>query len=186
MPNADYAAEPNAPRRPRTGPAPTWRSWAIAGAVVAVLAVAAVFFLGGSGDDAKTADGATAATDQAAGFPAGGGAGPGLGARGTITSIEGSTITVESEDPSGSSTTTTVETTADTTVTESIEGSLDDLDVGDRVVAVGEDGDDGGLAASTISEGDGAGFGQGPGGPAGGFEPPADGELPEGSSRRGW
>ncbi|MET0729166.1 MAG: DUF5666 domain-containing protein [Acidimicrobiales bacterium] len=181
MPNADYAAEPNAPSPPADEPpAPTWRSWAIAGAVVAVLAVAAVFFLGGSGDDAGTADGATAATDQTAAFPARGGAGPGLGARGTITSIEGSTITVESEDPSGSSTTTTVETTADTTVTESIEGSLDDLDVGDRVVAVGEDGDDGGLVASTISEGDGAGFGQGPGGPAGGFEPSADGELPEG------
>ena len=65
-------------------------------------------------------------------------------------------------------------------MTESVEGSLADLEVGDSVVAIGEDGEDGGIVATTISEGAG-GFGQGTGGPPGGFEPPADGE-PEGSS----
>ncbi len=181
MPNSDDAAELTSPTDPADGPGPTtWRSWVIAGAVVAVIAVAAAVFLGGSGDDAGTADAAAVGTDQAEGFPGGGGAGFGLGARGTITSIDGSTITVESEDPSGSSTTTTVETTADTAVTESIEGTLDDLEVGATVVAIGEDGDDGGIVATNIREGDGAGFGQGTGGPPGGFEPPADGELPEG------
>jgi len=152
MPNPDPTPEPNAPTDPADGPgAPTRRSWAIAGAVVAVVVAAAVFFLGGSGDDAGTDAVATADTTQAGGLPGGGGAG--LGARGTITSIDGSTLTVESEDPTGSSTTTTVETTADTTVTESVEGSLDDLEVGDTVVAIGEEGEDGGIVVTSISEG---------------------------------
>jgi len=181
MSNPEPAPEPTLPADAADGPGPTtWRSWVVAGVIVAVIAVAAVVLLGGSGDDGGTEDAAAAPAAQAEGFPGAGGAGLGLGARGSITSIEGSTITVESEDPSGSSTTTTVETTADTTVTESVEGTLDDLEVGATVVAVGEEGDGGGIVATTIREGDGAGLGQGPGGPGGGFEPPADGELPDG------
>lgn len=184
MSNSDSTPEPIPPADAVDRPAaPTWRSWLIAGAVVAVIAVAAGIFLGGSGDDTGTDDAAAVAaadTGQTDGFPGGGGAGFGLGARGTITAIDGSTITVESEDPSGSSTTTTVETTADTTVTESLEGSLDDLEVGTTVVAFGEESDDGGIVATNVREGDGAGFGQGTGGPPEGFEPPADGDLPEG------
>ena len=184
MSNTDSTPEPIPPADAVDRPAaPTWRSWLIAGAVVAVIAVAAGIFLGGSGDDTGTDDAAAVAavdTGQTDGFPGGGGAGFGLGARGTITAIDGSTITVESEDPSGSSTTTTVETTADTTVTESLEGSLDDLEVGTTVVAFGEESDDGGIVATNVREGDGAGFGQGTGGPPEGFEPPADGDLPEG------
>ena len=48
MPNSDHTPEPTPPADPVDGPAPTtWRSWAIAGAVVAVIAVAAGLFLGG-------------------------------------------------------------------------------------------------------------------------------------------
>lgn len=200
MPISEPASEPTAPTADPTpdlvpDPAPTpdaaearagnplWLSWAIAAVVVAVLAGAAIFVLGGSGDDGGTDTVAAAGTDPAA--PAGGGAagaGFGPGARGTITGIDGSTITVESTSPDGSSGTTLVNATDETVITESVDGSLDDFEVGDTVIAFGETGDDGALAASTVSESDGAGFG-GPragGQLPDGFQPPADGELPEG------
>ncbi len=63
-------------------------------------------------------------------------------------------ITVENVGPDGTITDTTVETSDDTTVTESVEGSLDDLAVGDEVVVIGEEDGDAYLAA-TITEGGG-------------------------------
>ncbi len=200
MPNSEPAPEPTAPPASpdpvvaptvaspasdtpaESGANPTWRPWAIAGVVVAVLAGAAVLLLGRSGDEGGADAVATAGTQPtaSAGGAAAGGFGP--GARGTITEIDGATITVESSSPDGSTGTTTVETTDETTITESVEGAADDLAVGDDVVAFGEAGDDGTMVASTVSEGGGAGFGgpQGGGGLPEGFEPPADGELPEG------
>jgi Domain of unknown function (DUF5666) len=168
---------------PTPPPAPSWRSWAIAGAVVAIIAAAAAFFLGGSGDDTGTDTiAATGGTVPAGGGFPGGGAG--LGARGTITSIDGSTITVDSQAPDGSSSTTTVETTDDTTVTEAVEGSADDLEVGDTVTAFGQADDEGAIEAVSITEGGGFAFGNG-GPPTDGtlpegFDPPTDGTLPEG------
>lgn len=166
---------------------PLWLSWAIAAAVVAALAGAAVFLVGRSGDDGGADAVATAGTNPAAaaaGSGSGGvpGAGFGPGARGTITAIDGATITVESNSPDGSSGTTTVATTDETAITESVDASLDDFEVGDSVVVFGDTADDGTVAASTVSEGDGGGFGgpQAGGGLPDGFQPPADGQVPDG------
>lgn len=175
---------------------PLWFSWALAATVVAVLAGAAIFLLGGSDDGGGTDDVATADATSAASAPGGadGAAGFDPGARGTITEIDGATIIVESTSPDGSSATTTVETTDETTITESVDGSLDDFAVGDTVVAFGEAEESGAVVATSVSEGGGGGLGRPQGGgelPEGfvpptdgqfpeGFEPPADGELPEG------
>ena len=179
---APTAASPASDTPAESGGNPTWRSWAIAGVVVAVLAGAAVLLLGRSGDDGGADAVATTGTQPTASAGVGAAGGFGPGARGTITDIDGATIIVESSSPDGSTGTTTVETTTETTITESAEGAADDFAVGDDVVAFGETGDDGTMVASTVSEGGGAGFGgpRGGGGLPEGFEPPADGDLPEG------
>ncbi len=205
MSTSDPAPEPTAPQpdtEPTAPPATTptgiapdpgaaapaapdgipWRSWAIAAAVVAVLTGAAVFLLGRSGDDGVADTAAATATQGAttATVP-GGGAGFAPGTRGTISAIDGGTITLETQSPDGTSGTTTVETTDETMITESVDASLADFEVGDDVVALGATDDGGTLTASSVSESDGTGFGQGPGGGVPeGFQPPADGELPEG------
>lgn len=203
MPISEPAPEPTAPPpTPDPAPAPTaasptsdtaderqghplWRSWAIAAAVVAVLAGAAIFLLGGPANGGGTDPVVAAGTDPATSLPAGGdggGAGFGPGARGTITGIDGGTITVESNSPDGSSGTTTVETTNETAITESVDGSLDDFEVGDTIAAFGGTNDDGTMVASTVSESDGADIGRplAGGDLPDGFQPPADGELPDG------
>lgn len=193
-PASDQAGPPTAapplPESPEEkGGRPLWVSWAIAGAVVAVLAGAAVVLLGGSGDDEGTANARTDTTVAGgAAFPDGGGrpgGGFGPGARGTITSIDGLTITVESNNPDGSSGTTAVKTTDETTIIESVDASLDDFEVGDSAIAFGEADDSGDVVASAVSESNGAAFvggGQfgGGGQPPDGFQPPADGQLPDG------
>ncbi len=177
VPTADAAGD---------GPSrPLWVSWAIAAAVVAVLAGAAVFLLGRSGDDGQADAVATAGTVPGAAVTGGGGdpvAGFAPGTRGTITAIDGTRITVESGSPGGSSASTTVETTDETAITESVDASLDDFEVGDDVVVFGDSDDDGTMVASTVSEGGAAGFGgpQGGGQLPDGFQPPAGGELPDG------
>lgn len=77
---------------------------------------------------------------------------------GTVTAVDGDTVTIELEDGS----TVTVTTSADTTVT--VDGSLSDLAVGDTVTAAGETDDDGNVTATSITEGAvtfGGGFGGG-------------------------
>jgi hypothetical protein len=75
-------------------------------------------------------------------------------AGGTVTSVNGGTITISSFDGS----TMTVTTTSSTTVTKSVQGSFSDLKVGQTVRAMGSTGSDGTVAATSINEGMG-GFG---------------------------
>jgi len=115
---------------------------------------AAVVIGGGSGsgsNDGATASAANAGTGNVVGygqFPGGGGGFPGgMGTAGTVSAIDGSTLTVTGQDD----TETTVKTTDDTTVTRTSEGELSDLAVGDNVVVMGEtDGD--AVAAQTITD----------------------------------
>ncbi|MET0911025.1 MAG: hypothetical protein ABWZ99_16285, partial [Ilumatobacteraceae bacterium] len=171
-------------------------------------AIASVALLGASmtacssggrdADAAATTDDTAATTDDTVvadadggpqfsledGAPGVGGGPGGLG--GEVTAIDGSRITVENQGRDGTTTELTVETTDDTTVTATTEGTVDDLAVGDTIVAIGEAGDDR-FVASMITEGAGVMGGPvfqgGPGGPGGDGQPPVfvDGELPDGS-----
>jgi hypothetical protein len=79
---------------------------------------------------------------------------PGGFAFGTVTKVDGGTITISSFDGS----TTTVTTTPSTTVLKSVQGSFSDLKLGQKVRAIGTTGSDGSVAATSINEGS-AGFG---------------------------
>ena len=96
----------------------------------------------------------------------GGGFGGGGFTSGTVTAIDGDTVTLETTDGS----TVTVTTTDDTTVTTTTDASVSDLAEGDSLTVVGEADDDGNVASATsISEG-ATGFGGG----MGGGTPPTD------------
>ena len=69
----------------------------------------------------------------------------GRGAQGKITAINGTTLTLDSTDFSGATSTVTVTTDADTKVTETVSGSVSDVAVGDNVLVVG---------TSTLGRGD--------------------------------
>ena len=99
-----------------------------------------------------------ASGDAPTGGFAGGGAGGGF-TSGTVTAVDGDTVTLELEDGS----TVTVTTTDDTTVTTTTDASVSDLAEGDSLTVVGEADDDGNVAATSISEG-ATGFGGGMGG----------------------
>ena len=97
-----------------------------------------------------------------------GGAGAGNGATGggrggftagTITSIDGGTITIKETN----GTTVKVSTTDGTTVTKSSTAKVSDLSTGETITVVGQADSGGGVAATRISEGN-AGFGGFPGG----------------------
>jgi hypothetical protein len=80
---------------------------------------------------------------------------PGGFAFGTVTKVDGGTITISGFNGS----TTTVTTTSSTVVTKSVQGALSDLKVGQNIRAVGTTGSDGTVAATSINEGAGGGFG---------------------------
>ncbi|TQL41941.1 myosin-like protein [Homoserinimonas aerilata] len=84
----------------------------------------------------------------------GGVGGPGGFTSGTITSVDGDTITLELSDGS----TVTVTAGSDTTITTTEESSVGELAEGDTLTVVGETDDDGTIAATSISEGE-RGFG---------------------------
>ncbi len=158
---------PPARRRPRM-----WVGAAAAGLALLVGGAAAA---GAARSDTApataTEDGAG---DQGRGADAGERCGPGgpggrgHGARGTITAIDGTTLTVESEDGA----TVTVTTSDDTRVTEATEGTLADIATGDTVRVMGPEGDDGRVAARAVIEV-----------PA--RDEAAEGEAPEGGPGRG-
>jgi hypothetical protein len=168
------AVEPTAAR---TG----WKQWAAAGVVAAVLAGGvgiAISLTGGDNADAvATQDSAAAAAGDAgtqAGFPGG------RGTAGTITSIDGSTLTLEATArDSGDTSTVTVETSDETTVSESVEGSLADLEEGDNVLIMGTSADGTVTAQRIVDSGDveatGPGAGGGTGAPPEGMGTPPEG-----------
>jgi hypothetical protein len=163
----------NAPAEKKGKPVLTW----VLGGIVAV----GVLFGGGFATGRMTAP-ESAPAFRTAGFTAGqeGQAPDGRQGfvRGEVTAVDGTTVTVTSED----GTETAVTTGEDTTVTLVSEGDASDLAVGDTVTVMGTAGEDGGIAAQSITEGDmgagaliggraGAGF------PGGGFAP---GDMPSG------
>ncbi|MET4582970.1 hypothetical protein ABIE21_002480 [Conyzicola nivalis] len=109
--------------------------------------------------------------DGAAGDAAGGApAGMGGFTSGTVTAVDGDTVTLELSDGS----TVTITTTDDTTVTTTHDSSVGDLTEGDSLTVIGEADDDGNVAATSITEG-ARGFGGGTGGAGGGTPPTGTG-----------
>jgi hypothetical protein len=166
--------EPSAEQPKSSG----WKGWAAAGVVTALVVGGGMAAFGRTPDvsDSSTAAvtaSADASTDEAAANSSSNMPMGGRGTSGTVASIDGSTLTVTS---SQDDSTVTVETSDDTVVTEQVEGSLDDLAVGDTITVMGETADDGSVAATSVVSGDDVG---GFGGPGGGGQPPA-GAMPSG------
>jgi hypothetical protein len=174
----DGAAAPRAGESTAAAPAGSGRSrWLLGAAALVVVAGIAIGVLVTRDDGGS--DAATAGTPDASDFPGGGG-GPGGFARGTIGTIseidaDSSTLQVETSDGD------TVEVTAtdDTTISETVEGSVDDLAVDDTIIVIGEAGDDGTVAADQIVAGDDGQLFGGRGGGFGGGQPP-EGGFPNG------
>ncbi|MEZ5179968.1 MAG: DUF5666 domain-containing protein [Acidimicrobiales bacterium] len=165
----------------RTG----WKQWAAAGAVAAVVAVGAGvgISLAGGGDGGSVAAAGPGGAAAVAGYGGPGGMGfpGGMGTTGTISAIDGSTITVEATAFGSSETTTmTVETSGDTTVTESVAGTVSDLAAGDNVVVMGATADGVVTAERIVDSGDvaAAGPGMGP-------RPDGDGDAQGGGTGMG-
>lgn len=180
-----------------------WVTWAVAAGVVALVVAGGIFLLGRGGDDTAANDQALSPTfGAAAGGPTGSG-GPGGGTFGTISAIDGDTLTVERQGfpgadgstDTGTTSEVTVQTDGDTVVTESVEATLADLAEGDQVVVFGETGDDGTVAATSVAEsgdlgqpGDGQGgtLGEAPDGAVLGYgQAPPSGQAPSDASGYG-
>jgi hypothetical protein len=162
----------------------------LAGAVTAIVAGGVGFMMSRSSGTSNAATSASADANAAENAtPFGGGARP--GARGEVTKLDGSEITVETTDQSGSTSTVVVRTSADTTYTTSVSGALGDLKVGDNIVVNG-DSSNGPIVATSINDTGDATFGRGAnrnggqppsgfsGGPPNGFSgaPPNGGSFP--------
>lgn len=162
--------------------APGWKAWVAAGAVAAVVAVGAAVVLGGGSDGSSSSGAAPAAANGGSGAAGYGGQFPGggdfraMGAAGTVTAIDGGTLSVEGQDGAE----TTVKATDDTTVTKTSDGELGDLAVGDNVLVVGETDGDAVAAQSITDNGDQElSLGGRPGAPDG--QAPPEGQMPNGS-----
>lgn len=172
--------EPTATPEPAPVP-PTQRRWKrIATPALALAATLAIGVVGGVAIGQATAS-STQATGPGAmggpggqvvdgqGFPSGDGGFGGL-TTGTVVSVDGDTVLIETADGEQI----TVTTDADTSVTTTSDAAVSDLAEGDTVSVQGETADDGSVAADSIAEG-AATFG-GPGGGAGQQPPTTDGE----------
>jgi hypothetical protein len=156
---------PGAPGEPASDgePAhkPVWKSWVAAGVVAAAFVGGGIVAvtIAGHGKDSPAVQTASA-TQQTPTYGGPNGNGPfngrfgGRGAQGKITAIKGTTLTIDSTDFSGASTTMTVTTNADTKVTETVAGSVSDIAVGDNVLVVGESTDAAVTATSIVDNGD--------------------------------
>lgn len=125
--------------------------------VLSGLVIAAAGFLGGylvhGGDDGSPVAGGRPGFVQNGQSPGGEGRGPAGQAAGNITfgtvdDIQGSTITVKSQD--GKSV--RVEVGSDTDITVTKDGTITDLAKGDSIIVSGKD-DDGTVSAKSITEG---------------------------------
>jgi hypothetical protein len=148
---------------PTTTPKPGARRWLTP--ALAVVAALAIGIFGGILIGHSNAS-ATTNTSQAGGFPGGGtgtgaeGAGTGRAGggftSGTITSIDGDTVTLKTTDGS----TVKVTTSGTTTVTKSDTATVSDLAKGETVTVVGTTDSSGNVTATTVTEGT-TGFGGG-------------------------
>jgi preprotein translocase subunit YajC len=148
----------------------------VAGAVTAVVAVGAAIALGAADGGSSSGVAASASAAADAEQPASGVRG--RGTAGTVASTDGSTLEVETED----GTVVKVSTGDDTIVTEVVDGTVQDLELGTQVRILGEQDGDTVLATAVISSGDAdlAGPGAGTMTPPDGMEPPERMEPPEG------
>lgn len=142
--------------------------------ILALVAALGIGLFGGVLIGQATATTATNAGARTGQFPGGtlpGGADRGGFTSGTVTSVDGDTVTIELADGS----TVKVTASADTTVTTTSDADVSDLKKGDTITAIGEADSDGNVTATTISEGQtgfgGGGFG-GNGTPPGGTTTP--------------
>lgn len=126
----------------QTSPRSAARQWIVA-AIVAVVIVVSGFFGMRTLGSSNTA-GATNSTGVTTNDASGSGSVRGSDsaqnqsrATGKVTAVEGSTMTIESTDGSGSVNSTRITTNDDTVFTESVEGTVSDLSVGDNVVVMG-------------------------------------------------
>ncbi|MCB1030962.1 MAG: hypothetical protein KDA95_06450 [Acidimicrobiales bacterium] len=167
---------------------PAWKSWVIASVITAALLIGAISFMGRSGNesDAVAANAnqvVTTSSAQSGQNTAGPNNGFGSGAFGEVTNVDGTTLTVESTDAEGSTSTSTILTSDETEVSETVEGTVADLAVGDNVMVRGEQSDNT-VTARSVTVGDTGFGGGGAGGPRSGeappegFEPPTDGAAP--------
>lgn len=149
-------------------------------AAVGLLGLASLSLVGcSSGSDEAAAE----TTQQEAQAPEGAARGP-MGVSGTIAVVKDGLLQVQDSESQ-----TAVSYTADTAITQQVEGALADISVGVCIMGMG--GGESGEALTTVTitqpvDGECTlGFGGGmPGGGRGGempegFEPPADGEMPE-------
>ena len=140
---------------------PVWKSWAAAGVVAAAFVGGGILAvtIAGHGKDMPTVQTASAA-QQAPSYAGPNGAGPngagrfngrfgGRGTQGKITGITGTSLTLDSTDFSGTTSTMTVTTDADTKVTETVSGAVSDIAVGDNLIVVGTT-DAGAVTATNI------------------------------------
>ena len=157
-PAGDPPPETPEPTSPKT---PLARTWLAAGALAAVVVVVGVVLMsrGGSDDADTTTDEPSAATPR---VRAGGGLGPRRVRRGD----RDRRLHVDRRGggPSESTTTLSVEASAETVITETVEGTVADLAVGDSVIVIGEETETG-VAATSVVEGGGLGAGFGGGAP---------------------
>lgn len=112
---------------------------------------------GGSVQAGGMGQGGMTAPDGAASGTAPDGVTGGMGGftSGTVVSIDGDTIVLETSDGEQ----VTVSTTDDTTVTTTEESDVASLATGDTLTVMGEADDSGDVAATTITEGESTGFG---------------------------
>jgi len=145
--------------------------------ILALVAAIGVGLIGGVVIGQNTASSTTAgARGSFSGGPGGTtdgtaptGGGMGDFTAGSVVSVDGDTVVIESSD----GTQVTVTTSTDTTVTTTEDSSVDQLAAGDTVTVRGETDDDGNVTATSISEG-ATGFGGGGGFPGGGTAPTTD------------
>jgi len=147
----------------------------IAAGVSALIAGGVGFALsrsGGSNASATNAGTSSTASNNAA--PAG----ARNGTRGKVTKVDGSDITVDATDRNGTTSSVVVRTSADTTFTQSVSGTVSDVKAGDNVVVMGTDSSGTVAATSIMDSGDTAFAGRG--GNGNGAQPgtpPSDGNF---------
>ena len=142
------ASAPDPTPSPEGKPAAGWKGWVAAGAACGVVVVGGIYV---TRDDDPAAVDTTAPQGQVDSF-----GGPGRGAFGEVTDIDGSTITLTSSIPGddGEESEVTVETDDDTTFTDVVDGEVGDLAVGDSIVVSGEVAEGAVTAESVTEQGD--------------------------------
>ncbi len=113
---------------------------------------------GTSGGTGTTGGTGAAGGQQPGGFPGGGFGGMTIG---TLTAVDGNTLTITGQD--GTTTSVSVPDSADVTASKKV--PLSDLTVGETVIVSGEAGDDGTVTARSVSQGGGGFPGGGQGAP---------------------